>query len=191
MHILLELFLSFFKIGLFTFGGGYAMISLVNQTCIEKGWLTENEILNYIAISESTPGPIAINMATFVGSSQYGILGSIAATVGVVLPSFIIILIIAIVLTNLLKIKPVKAFLNSIKPAVVGLILATFVTIFLSTIFGIRNASSEFTFDYKGLIIFGIIIIIHYFGKLIIKKPISPIILVVISGILGILFYGL
>ena len=91
MNIYLELFLSFFKIGLFTFGGGYAMISLVMETSVTKGWLSESEILNFIAICESTPGPIAINMATFVGSSQAGILGSICATLGVVLPSFIII----------------------------------------------------------------------------------------------------
>ena len=89
----LILFLTFFKIGLVSFGGGYAMISMIRQECLAMGWLTE---LNFIAISESTPGPIAVNMATFIGSSQGNILGAACATLGVVLPAFIIMLIIAI-----------------------------------------------------------------------------------------------
>ena len=105
MSIYLELFLSFFKRGLFTFGGGYAMISLVMETCISKNWLTEEEIMNFIAICESTPGPIAVNMATFIGTSQAGILGAIVATIGVVLPSFIVILIIAAVIKNIMKMQ--------------------------------------------------------------------------------------
>ena len=89
--IFLELFIEFFLIGLFTFGGGYAMIPLVKDLVIEKGWLTEEAFYNFLGVCESTPGPIAINMATYVGSTQGGVLGSIVATLGVVLPSFIII----------------------------------------------------------------------------------------------------
>ena len=92
---LFKLFTTFFRIGLFTFGGGYAMISLIREKVIDFGWLGEEELLNMIAVSESTPGPIAVNMATFVGSTQGGALGSLIATLGVVLPSFIIILIIS------------------------------------------------------------------------------------------------
>lgn len=192
MHILLELFLAFFKIGLFTFGGGYAMISLVMETCVAKEWLTEEEVLNFIAICESTPGPIAINMATFVGSSQGGILGSICATIGVVLPSFIIILIIAIVLHNLLKIKAVTSFIDGIKPTIVGLITATFITLFLSTIFGISSIKeSQFVFNYQGLIIFAVVVLTSIAYKKIVKKVISPILLILLSGALGILFYAL
>lgn len=192
MNIYLELFLSFFKIGLFTFGGGYAMISLVMETCVTKNWLSEGEILNFIAICESTPGPIAINMATFVGSSQGGILGSICATFGVVLPSFIIILIIAMVLHNLMKIKAVNAFIDGIKPVIVGLICATFIKLLLSTIFSIGELeNSVFSFNYQGLIIFGIVLITSISYKKIVKKAISPILLILLSGILGILFYGL
>ena len=192
MIIYLELFLSFFKIGLFTFGGGYAMISLVMETCVTKNWLSEGEILNFIAICESTPGPIAINMATFVGSSQGGILGSICATFGVVLPSFIIILIIAMVLHNLMKIKAVNAFIDGIKPVIVGLICATFIKLLLSTIFSIGEIeNSVFNFNYQGLIIFGIVLIASIAYKKIVKKAISPILLILLSGILGILFYGL
>ena len=192
MSIYLELFLSFFKIGLFTFGGGYAMISLVMETSVTKGWLTESEILNFIAICESTPGPIAINMATFVGSSQAGVLGSICATFGVVLPSFIIILLIAMVLQNLLKIKAVNSFINAIKPSIVGLISATFITLFLSNIFGISSLEeTELIFNYQGLIIFLVVVGTSIAYKKIIKKAVSPILLILLSGILGILFYAL
>ena len=90
--IYLQLFLTFLKIGAFTFGGGYAMIPLIRESVLGYGWLSEEQILNFIAIAESTPGPIAVNMATFVGASQAGILGALVATLGVVLPSFIIIL---------------------------------------------------------------------------------------------------
>ena len=90
--IYLELFLHFLKIGAVSFGGGYGMISLIRETVLENGWLTENEFLSFIAVSESTPGPLAVNMATFIGSSQGGVAGSFFATLGVILPSFIIIL---------------------------------------------------------------------------------------------------
>ena len=99
--IYLKLFLNFLMIGALSFGGGYGMVSLVRETVISNGWLTESEFLNFIAVSESTPGPLAVNMATFIGSTQGGILGSFLATLGVVLPSFVIILLIAAVLKNL------------------------------------------------------------------------------------------
>ena len=98
--IYLKLFLIFLKIGFVSFGGGYGMISLIREDCLNYGWLTEDELLNFIAVAESTPGPIAVNMATFVGSSQGGILGAFLATLGVVLPSFIIILMIVMFLEN-------------------------------------------------------------------------------------------
>ena len=111
--IYLRLFLNFLMIGALSFGGGYGMVSLVRETVLSNGWLTENEFLNFIAVSESTPGPLAVNMATFIGSTQGGILGSFAATLGVVLPSFLIILLIASALKNLIKYAPVNAFLCS------------------------------------------------------------------------------
>ena len=92
--IYLRLFLTFLMIGAVSFGGGYGMISLIRETVISNGWLTESELINFIAVSESTPGPLAVNIATFIGASQGGILGSMLATLGVVLPSFIIILLI-------------------------------------------------------------------------------------------------
>ena len=123
--IYLRLFLNFLMIGALSFGGGYGMVSLVREKVLSNGWLTENEFLNFIAVSESTPGPLAVNMATFIGSTQGGILGSFVATLGVVLPSFLIILLIASALKNLMKYAPVNAFLSGVRPCVVAMILAT------------------------------------------------------------------
>ena len=92
MLILLKLFYEFFLIGLFTFGGGYAMIPLIKDVAINNGWLSEEAFVNFLAVCESTPGPIAINMATYIGATQYGFIGGVVATLGVVLPSFIIII---------------------------------------------------------------------------------------------------
>lgn len=116
--IYLRLFLNFLMIGALSFGGGYGMVSLVRERVLSNGWLTENEFLNFIAVSESTPGPLAVNMATFIGSTQGGILGSFVATLGVVLPSFLIILLIASALKNLMKYAPVNAFLSGVRPCV-------------------------------------------------------------------------
>lgn len=190
--IYLQLFLTFLKIGAVSFGGGYAMIPLIQDEVITNGWLSGEQILNFIAVSESTPGPIAINMATFVGSSQAGIFGAMCATLGVVLPSFIIILIIASVIKGLLKFAGVKAFIDGIRPVVIGLILGTAITIFMQVIFAFENIkTSAITFDYKALIIFLIVALISIITKKKTKKAISPILLIVISAILGLILYGL
>lgn len=189
--IYLELFLTFLKIGAVSFGGGYGMISLMREYCLEYGWLTEGELLNFIAVSESTPGPIAVNMATFIGSSQGGALGAVLATLGVTLPSFIIILLIATLLTQLLKYRGVKATLSAIRPAIVGMILATALTMFLSVIFKIKTIDSSFVFDWKSLMIFAIISIICFGYFKWKKKSFSPILLITISGALGVIVFGL
>ena len=190
--IYLELFLTFLKIGAVSFGGGYAMIPLIQDEVVTNGWLSINEILNFIAVSESTPGPIAINMATFVGSSQGGLFGAFCATLGVVLPSFVIILIIASVIKGLLKYAGVQAFLNGLRPVVVGLILGTAITIFMQVIFAFENIeTSIIAFDYKALIIFAIVVGIHLFYKWKSKKAISPILLIILSAILGLILYGI
>lgn len=108
------------------------MISLVRETVLSNGWLTESEFLSFIAVSESTPGPLAVNMAPFVGSSQGGFWGALVATLGVVLPSFLLLLLIAAVLRNLMKYRGVEAFLSGVRPCVVALILATAVTMGLT-----------------------------------------------------------
>ena len=127
----LKLFLTFLEIGAVSFGGGYGMISLIREKVLLHGWLSEAEFLSFIAVSESTPGPLAVNMATFVGSSQGGLLGAFLATLGVVLPSFVIILLIAAVLQNLMKYAGVEAFLSGVRPCVVAMILATALTMAL------------------------------------------------------------
>lgn len=185
-----ELFLTFLKIGAVSFGGGYGMISLIRDDCFSKGWLTDGELLNFIAVSESTPGPIAVNMATFVGSSQGGILGALFSTIGVVLPSFIIILLVATILSMTLKYAGVKVTLRSIRPAIIGMILATAFTMLLSLAFSIKTiTASSFQFNWKPLAILGIVIIISFSHFRIRKKPINPILLILISGTLGIFFF--
>ena len=124
MNILFDLFLTFAKIGLFTFGGGYAMISLIENSCVEKkGWFTHDEMMNVTVIAESTPGPIAINCATFVGYKQKGLIGAIAATIGMVLPSFSIIFLISMFLDNFLEIAWIAHAFMGVKIAVGILIL--------------------------------------------------------------------
>lgn len=191
MPILLDLFLTFFKIGIVSFGGGYAMIPLLTDEVLTHGWMQSEQILNFIAVAESTPGPIAINMATFVGASQGGILGAMLATLGMVLPSFIIILIIASVIKGLLKFAGVKAFLNGIRPVVVGLIIATAISMFLTVILSLETVYSSVSFDWKALVIFLTVVIVHFVHKKVRKKVISPILLIIISAILGMIFYGL
>ena len=124
MNILLDLFLTFAKIGLFTFGGGYAMISLIENSCVErKRWISHDEMMDITVIAESTPGPIAINCATYVGYKQKGLAGAVAATVGIILPSFCIIFLVSAFLDNFLEIAWVAHAFMGIKLAVGILIL--------------------------------------------------------------------
>jgi chromate transporter len=189
--IYLELFLAFFEIGLFTFGGGYAMISLIHDKAIALGWLTEGELLNMIAVSESTPGPIAVNMATFVGSTQGGVLGSLVATLGVALPSFIIILLVCAVIRNFLNYKGVQAFLRGVRPCVVALILATAITMALGTLLNFTTLKGSAKPDVRGIIILAILIAIALLFKKIKKKKPSPILMILISAGLGMLLYSI
>lgn len=188
--IYLELFLTFFQVGAVSFGGGYGMISLIREKVLAYGWLTEEELLNMIAISESTPGPIAVNMATFVGATQGGIFGALLATLGVVLPSFVIILIIAALIRNLLKYAGVQAVLNGIRPCVVGLILATAITMLMGTLFHVQSARDLPAPDGKALVIFGILATVAILFRRVVKKPLSPLLLIAISATLGMLLYG-
>ena len=189
--ILFELFITFFYIGATTFGGGYAMIPLVRDEVVPR-WLSDAEFINMIAVAEATPGPVAINMATFIGSSEAGILGSALATLGVVLPSFIIILLIASVIKNFLKYKAVNAFLTGVRPVVVGLITGTAITMLCSNLVGLSLSDGSFTFkpDLFGIIIFAILMTISVVYKKIKHKAPSPIIMILISAALGMLLYS-
>ena len=185
MIILLELFLTCFKVGLFTIGGGAAIIPILQQEVVAKGWITMDEVLTYIAISESTPGPIAINMATFVGSSQAGVLGALCATLGMVLPSFIIILIIAKFFSKFAENRYVKTVLVSIRPFVVGMILSAGLYLMASAI-GIKSASA-INPELRGIILTAILAVIMLAYKKIFKKPIPVITLIAISAVAGML----
>lgn len=188
--IYIELFLNFLVIGAVSFGGGYGMISLVRETVLARGWLTESEFMSFIAVSESTPGPLAVNMATFIGSSQGGMFGAFMATLGVVLPSFFIILIIAALLKNLLKYAGVKAVLAGIRPCIVAMIIATAISMGLAAFFGFENVKSGAEPDYKSIIIFLILFAVSFLVKKLWKKKLSPILMIVFSAVLGIVFWG-
>ena len=188
--IYLKLFLVFLEIGVVSFGGGYGMISVIRDRMLSYGFLTEEELMNFIAVSESTPGPIAVNMATFIGSSQGGLLGAFLATLGVVLPAFLIILIIAAVLKNFMKYKGVQGFLGGVRPAVAALILATAFTMGLKVFFSFANVQSDFVFDYKPLVILAVLIGVGALCKFGFKKKASPIVMILLSAGLGMLLYG-
>lgn len=187
--IYLKLFLNFLMIGGVSFGGGYGMISIVRETVLRNHWLTESEFMNLIAVAESTPGPIAVNMATFIGSTQGGVLGSFFATLGVVLPSFFIILIIASILNNLMKYAGVNAFLTGIRPCVVAMILATALSMALSTLLGFSDIKTAIAPDLRAIAVFAILWTVHIAYKKLKNSAPSPILMIVFSAVLGILFW--
>lgn len=189
MTIYLKLFLTFLKIGAFTFGGGYAMLPLIQQEVIKNGWLTEEQILNFIAVSEGTPGPFAINISTYIGTEKGGFFGALAATLGVALPSFVIILIVARVFTAFRKNRFVSGAMSGLKPAVIGLIGAAVITVGKSVFFPSvssfdLSALKDTVFSYSFLI--SLLIFVVSLILVISKKKISPILVIVISAALGI-----
>ncbi len=187
--ILLQLFLTFLLIGTVSFGGGYGMISLVREQVLSHGWLTEGEFLDFIAVSESTPGPLAVNMATFIGSSQAGFPGALVATVGVVLPAFLIILLIAALLGNLLRYRGVEAFLSGVRPTVVGLILGTALILGLSACLslGSLRGTVSVTPDPAVLLILFCLVAFDGASRAWRRRALSPILLILLSAILGML----
>jgi chromate transporter len=185
---LLSLFWIFFKIGLFTFGGGYAMIPLIQQELVGGGYIEADLLYDFIGISESTPGPVAINMATFIGMNQHGILGALATTIGVALPSFIIILLIASLGSKFIESKGVGMAFKGLKPAVIGLIFSVSVVLIFHAIFPLIHFD-RFHFDFsvfnwKTLVIMFLILIATVF-----YKKISPIQIILLSAVLGIVMY--
>jgi chromate transporter len=191
--IYLELFLTFFKIGIVSFGGGYAMLALMRDEIMARGWLGDEMIKNFIGIAESTPGPISVNMSTFVGSSQAGFLGAACATLGLVLPSFIIILIIATLLKSLMKNAYVNGALDGAQPVAVGLIAATGISFMISIIFpefgnvNILDALKNIEKDLETYIIAALVFIFMIVFKKIKKKQPSPVVLILTAALLGII----
>ncbi len=179
--IYLELFITFLKIGAFTFGGGYAMLPLIQEQVAAHGWLTREELVNFIAVSESTPGPFAVNVSTYVGMETGGLPGAFCATFGVVLPSFIIILTVAKFYEQFQSSRVIKGCMSGLKPAVIGLIASAVVSTGETVFFpgGITlPVLPDFAFICS-LVIFLIMLILAL-------KKMHPILIIVLSGILGI-----
>lgn len=190
--IYLQLFLTFLKGGIFAFGGGYAVLSLLGDSLVEYGWLTDNELMNLVGTVSIFPGSIAVNAAAYVGYEQGGILGAIFATAGVVLPSFTVVVIIASLIKNLLKYPPVKAFISGMRPAIGGMIISVAITMGLTVFCGADTFSNiEFAFDWRKALILAVVIVIPIIWKRVKKKEFSSIILVAISGVMGIVLFGL
>ncbi|MCR5506048.1 MAG: chromate transporter [Bacilli bacterium] len=190
--IYFELFYVFFLIGLFTFGGGYAMIPMIQTEIVGRGWITDSALTDFIAISEATPGPFAINIATFVGSHTAGIFGSVCATLGVILPSFIIILLVAFILTKVIKNRFVQGALKGVRPIILALILSTAIVFFVKMLLfsGNNLYTQAATFDRKS---FTLLILVSGYVltyKLVNKKYLNPILILLLCGLLGMILFS-
>lgn len=182
--IYLKLFWDFFKVSCFAFGGAYGAIPLIRDMVLGNGWLSDDQLSYMIAISESTPGPIMVNLATYIGSDQAGFWGSLIATAGVVLPAYLVIVLVMGILKNTIENKYVQAVLRGLKPCVVGVVLATGVCMV------VRNCFDQ-TLDTAALWITLLVSAIMLAYRHIAKKNLSPIMLICISAVLGMIFHSL
>jgi chromate transporter len=182
-----DLLIGFLKVGLFAFGGAYGAIPLIRDVVLAYGWLNDEMLTYMIAVSESTPGPIMVNLATYVGSSQAGFPGALIATAAVVLPSFIIILLIIVLLKKLLKNPYVQAILRGMKPCIIGIILATGLYMILHNCV---DSSIQFSLNTTAIIMTVVLSAVYFGSGKILKKGISPIGLIGISAVAGIIIYG-
>lgn len=185
--IYLDLFFGFLKVGCFSFGGAYGAIPLIRDVVLSYGWLDDEMLTYMIAVSESTPGPIMVNMATYIGSSQAGFIGALIATLAVVLPAFIIILLVTALLKTALKNRYAQAVLRGLKPCVIGIVLATGIYMTFTNLFGVFSSIS---IDYKATIVAVILVSVTVIYKLISKKKLSPLVLIALSAVAGIVIYG-
>ncbi len=179
--IYLELFLTFLKIGAFTFGGGYAMLPLIQSEVQSHKWISNEELIDFIAVSESTPGPFAVNVSTYIGITVGGLFGAFCATLGVVLPSFIIILLVAKCFEKFKNSSVVSGCMNGLKPAVVGLIGAAVISVGNTVFFSNGLSLSVFSnvAVYSSLVILLIMLVLAF-------KKVHPIYIIILSAIAGI-----
>ena len=184
--IYLDLLLGFLKVGCFAFGGAYGAIPLIRDVVMSYGWLSDEMLTYMIAVSESTPGPIMVNLATYIGSSQAGFWGAVIATLAVVLPSFLIILLVTALLKTALKNKYVQAILRGLKPCVIGIVLATGVYMVLGNCFGTISAA---TVNWQAIGITALLAASMFGYKHFAKKKLSPIGLIILSAIFGIIIF--
>ncbi len=188
--IYLDLLIGFLKVGCFSFGGAYAAIPLIRDVVLSYGWLTDEALTDMIAVSESTPGPIMVNLATYIGSSQAGLPGAVLATLAVVLPAFLIILLIMAAMKTVLKNQYVQAVMSGLTACVIGVILATGCWLLYQN--GISPVFQE-TADCRPLIL-AVVLSAAWFGlraRPELKKYISPIRLILVSAVFGIVIYSL
>ena len=183
--IYLDLLLGFLRVGCFAFGGAYGAIPIIRDITLSYGWLSEDMLTYMIAVSESTPGPIMVNLATYVGSSQAGFWGAVLATSAVVLPSFFVILLMAAALKTLLKNRYVQAVLRGLKPCIIGVILAT--GLYMTA----NNCFSGTGPEPRAVIITALLAALMWGTRPILKKKLSPILLIAVAAGLGIAAYGL
>ena len=186
--IYLDLLLGFLKVGCFAFGGAYGAIPLIRDVVLSYGWLSDETLTYMIAVSESTPGPNMVNLATYIGSSPAGFVGAVIATLAVVLPSFLIILLVTALLTTVLKNKYVQAILRGLKPCVIGIVLATGLYMVFSNCFGKVGA---FALQWEALLITILLLLAMLIYKRTKKQKLSPILLIILSAVLGAMIYGL
>lgn len=179
--IYLQLFLSFLQVGAFSFGGAYGAIPLIRDVVLGRGWMDDAALTHMIAVSESTPGPIMVNMATYVGSSQAGLWGAAVATLAVVLPSFVIILLVMIALRRLMEHPAFQAVLGGVKPCVIGIILAT----------GIQLILGNISLDLRAVLLTVLLAGGLVVSRKVTKKGIQPIGLIALSALLGMVVYGI
>ena len=186
--ILLELLLGFLEIGLFSFGGAYGAIPLIREVVLSYGWIEEEKLSYIIAVSESTPGPIMVNTATYIGSVKAGVPGALIATSAVILPAFLIVIILTAAFRKLTGNGVFRSVLDTLKACVAGIILATGAyMIFKDCTGGINGFSPDLT----ATVLTAALGIVYFGSKKVIKNGISPIILILTAGEAGILFYGL
>lgn len=188
---LVKLFFVFARIGLFTFGGGYGMIPLIQQEVVSRGWMDAEALLRYIGICESTPGPIAVNLATFVGAAQGGFPGSLCATLGVVTPSFAVILLIASALKRFRENPLVRSALSGIRPVVAGMITASGLYIAMRCALAGLGTETALSIDIRQFIIAALLAAATAVWRLWLKRPFSPIMLILFSALCGIAVYGI
>ncbi len=185
-----ELFYTFFLIGLFTFGGGYAMLPLIQERVVQHGWMTSEQITNFIAVSESTPGPFAINIATYVGTETGGVVGAICSTLGVVLPSFLIILLVAQFYERFKQSRLVAGAMTGLRPVVVGLIgsavLGMASDVFLPTALGTVSLWDQLLTVFTTVAFYMSLVIFLLMLWLVFKKKTHPIVVIALSAALGI-----
>lgn len=182
-----KLFLEFFKVSCFTFGGAYGAIPLIRDMVLKNGWITEERLTYMIAVSESTPGPIIVNLATYIGNDQAGFWGSLISTVGVVLPAYLVIMLVLLVLKNAIQNKYVQAVLRGLKPCVAGIILAMGVYLVIHSCLPFGEGTAV---DVSALLITLVLALILFAYQRIMKKQLSPIQLILCAAALGMVVFG-